>query len=173
MSRSCWSTSRYAVVHVLPAIFSALLVAATHSSGGGASASPPVLRRPPDGNTAVQSRQAHGQGLGGSPCGLQWGLVCTEVLLNRVPHDCAMCARESQESLYSESATPAQARELASGLHRTSAERRRCAVLASPSGPPGRCDNTPVLTQSCRVSSVRSATLRAPTRSAWRTSWHT
>src|SRR5947209_19359136 len=62
---------------------------------------------------------------------------------------------------------------LASGLHRNSAYRKWRAALASRSDvsgdvAPGRTDKTPVLIQSCRRSSVLSATLRAPIKSAWR-----
>jgi Enoyl-CoA hydratase/isomerase len=55
---------------------------------------------------------------------------------------------------------------LVSVLHRNSAYRCRRAALASSHDTSGRIDKTPVLIQSCRTSSVLSAILRAPTKSA-------
>ena len=59
-------------------------------------------------------------------------------------------------------------RGLVSVLHRNSAYRSRGAALVSSHDTSGRIDKTPVLIQSCRTSSVLSAMLRAPTKSAWR-----
>ena len=57
---------------------------------------------------------------------------------------------------------------LVTKLHRNSAYLCRRAALVSSLVTSGHPDKVPVLVQSCRTSSVRSAMLRAPTRSAWR-----
>ena len=55
---------------------------------------------------------------------------------------------------------------LVAKLHRNSAYRCRFATLASLLATSGRTDKTPVLIQSCRTSSVRSAMFLAPIKSA-------
>ena len=63
---------------------------------------------------------------------------------------------------------PDKSRGLTSEFHRNSAYFFKRAALASTLDTSGHSDKVPVAIQSCRITSVRIAILRAPTRSAWR-----
>ena len=86
------------------------------------------------------------------------------------PQHAAQLALDAHELArrYGQRLNPLKGDELVSRLHRNSAYRERRAALASLSDTSGRSDKTPVLIQSCRMSNVRNAILRAPTRSACR-----
>ena len=93
-------------------------------------------------------------------------------LIASAHHALLIEAEEMQESS-SQLPRPLPGDGLASRLHRNSAYLARRAALASRSdvsgdGSPGRTDKTPVLIQSCRMSTVLSATFLAPIKSAWR-----
>src|SRR2546430_2518179 len=70
-----------------------------------------------------------------------------------------------------QSPRPVERDGLVSELHRNSAYLCRRAALASSFDTSGHTDKVPVLIQSCRMSNVLSARLRAPTKSAWSVYW--
>jgi len=77
---------------------------------------------------------------------------------------------EAQETIHltCQRLNPLEADELVSKLHLNSAYLWRRAALASTLDISGHSDKVPVLIQSCRMSNVRIAIFRLPTRSAWR-----